>query len=337
MMSWPLWRPSCYSSSEMSGYVNPKRVKSQTIVKTFFAYLNLYSKTPELESICVRGDASSLTVHANKSDTEEPGQNEKPQLNPHVQLIPNASVNFCKAPDACLDELKAMREKETGTAFFERRPQVHDKRSQTKENCLIDQTRWELMTSALSTHTGLLKDRILLAHTVSEGGSGGGGERGYNACLHLRPDQLVAEHIQNWPSSDLLRNVGGLVVGMVLWFANLCYGAIHVAAWNDHFPSTTEMWLWRASSSYIAFCGGLWVVLNFIVARLPQLNDFWEHWADGEKTSFENFGLGLIVFICGFSLVFARIFVVVEAFVSIREQPLEAYATPEWTNIFPHF
>src|SRR5689334_11788089 len=43
-----------YSSSEMSGYVSPKRVRSQTWVKTLFAYLSLYSKTPEIERLCIR-------------------------------------------------------------------------------------------------------------------------------------------------------------------------------------------------------------------------------------------------------------------------------------------
>ena len=47
---------------------------------------------------------------------------------------------------------------------------------------------------------------------------------------------------------------------MVLWLANFCYGGIHAAAWNDHFPSEVEKWLWRSSASYIGFCGGLWVV-----------------------------------------------------------------------------
>lgn len=35
-----------YSSSEMSGYVNHDEVKSQTLVKTLFAHLSVYSKVP---------------------------------------------------------------------------------------------------------------------------------------------------------------------------------------------------------------------------------------------------------------------------------------------------
>ena len=77
-------------------------------------------------------------------------------------------------------------------------------------------------------------------------------------------------------------------------------------------------------------------MLNFLVARYRPLNDFWEHWMDGEKTWFESITLGAIVFVCGFSLILARVYIVVEAFISIRELPALAYQTPQWTNVIPH-
>ena len=33
----------------------------------------------------------------------------------------------------------------------------------------------------------------------------------------------------------------------------------------------------------------------------------------------------------------ARAFIVIEAFVSIRQLPLAAYETPSWSQIMPHF
>jgi hypothetical protein len=124
---------------------------------------------------------------------------------------------------------------------------------------------------------------------------------------------------------------------MVLWLANFCYGGFHVAAWNNHFPTDIEKWLWRISALYIGFCGGLWVLLNFTVARWAKLNAFWEKWMDGQKGPVRSFGLGLIVFVCGFSLILARIYVVVESFVSIRELPAAAYDTLQWSELLPHF
>ena len=40
-----------YMSSQISGEVNPAKGRSQTIVKTLFASLNLFSKVPEIESM----------------------------------------------------------------------------------------------------------------------------------------------------------------------------------------------------------------------------------------------------------------------------------------------
>ncbi|KAI1325449.1 hypothetical protein F5Y16DRAFT_264878 [Xylariaceae sp. FL0255] len=303
-----------YASSEMSGYVNPERRKSQTLVKTFFASLSLYSKTPELETISLQSRVS----------IEEPAK-EAVVLDSSC-LLDSTLFRFKEASEACITELKTMREKEKGTAFFERRPKVLDRRPSSASKSQIDNRRWSFLQEALNSHSGLLDDRILLSH-IADG----------RHCVHLKPEPLVATYIKNWPSDDLLRNVDGLVVGMILWLANFCYGGIHAAAWNDFFPSEAEKWLWRSSAAYIGFCGGLWVILNFSVTRSPKLNEFWEKWMDGEKTWFESFGLGLVVFTCGFSLILARLYVVVEAFLSIRQLPIGAYDTPQWTNVFPHF
>lgn len=35
-------------------------------------------------------------------------------------------------------------------------------------------------------------------------------------------------------------------------------------------------------------------------------------------------------------VVLARVYLVVEAFVSLREVPVAVYATPEWTDLLPH-
>lgn len=124
---------------------------------------------------------------------------------------------------------------------------------------------------------------------------------------------------------------------MVLWLANFLYGGIHAAGWDDHFPSSVEKWLWRSSAGYIGFCGGLWVILNFVVSSYQPLNDFWEHWMDGKKGWAQNITLGSLVFICGLSLMLARAYIVVEAFASIRELPVAAYETPSWSQVLPHF
>ena len=49
-------------------------------------------------------------------------------------------------------------------------------------------------------------------------------------CIHSQPTELLKPYIQNWPYDDLLRNVSGLTVGMILWLSNFIYGGLHAAA-----------------------------------------------------------------------------------------------------------
>ena len=284
-----------YMSSEMSGQ-ETERIESQTIIKTLVAYLKLYSKAPEIEELSFRESGKSP-----------------------------AKLTFALAPDECIDMLQARREKEAGTAFFERRPRILSKGQHASLTCETCE-RWSLAATAIKRHPQAIDEMVLATHEVDG-----------RECRHFKAQQLVAERIQNWPGDDLLRKVGGLVVGMILWLANLFYGGIHAAAWNNHFPSTAEKWIWRGSALYIGFCGGLWVVLNYIVASYTPLNEFWESWMDGKKRWWHNIILGTLVFVCGLSLVLARAYIVIEAFVSIRELPAMAYDTPSWAQVFPHF
>lgn len=294
-----------YMSSEMSGAVDPKSIESQTLVKTLFAFLRLYSRVPELESM-------SYHQFNRIDDADDVGGSMARRV-------------FEPASDRCLLESRTKRlEKTAGTAFFERRPRVKgvelgsDAISHTRIN------RWTLAAAAVDSYPAIQEHYIFHSH-------------GLEQCLHFRSEELLVPRVQNWPWDDLLRNVGGLVVGMVLWLACFVYGAVHMAAWNDHFPSTAEKWLWRSSSAYIGFCGGLWVILNYGAQAYKPFNAFWEKWMDGGGRLWQNVLISVPVVVCGSSLILARAFIVVEAFISIRELPAGAYDTPSWTQVFPHF
>ncbi|KAL8372196.1 hypothetical protein RB595_001813 [Gaeumannomyces hyphopodioides] len=306
-----------YSGSETSGYVDPNRVQSQTIIKTLFAHLSLYSKTPELETLRLRSAQQASTAQGDSDDPKTP-----------VVAVENEALGKIeRAPGSCLAQVQCQREKVKGTAFFGRRPRVVSSPSEESRLSSNDRKRWDYILFSLQHYPFLLEGRASLVHSPGDG----------TRCTHLKPEQLVADHVGNWPSDDLLRSVDGLVVGTVLWLANFCYSGIHAATWNDYFPSEAEKWMWRSSASYITFCGGLWVMLNFLVARFRRLNQFWEHWMDGKKPLWQSLLLGAVVFICGLGLVLARVFIVVEAFISVREMPESAYRTPEWSDMIPHF
>ena len=155
--------------------------------------------------------------------------------------------------------------------------------------------------------------------------------------IFLKPQEYLVPHVSNWPQNDLMRTVDGLVVGMVLWLASFVYGAIHASAWDAYFPTVVEMWLWRISSTYIAFCGGLWILLNRLAKKWTPLDNFWNRWVDGRCNWWQYAIILPLVVICGFSFFIARGYLVLEAFISLRSQPTSIYDTPSWSQAFPHF
>lgn len=329
----PWVEPLCaymYMLSEMSGEVDGNSLESQTSVKTMFAFLHLYSKTPEVENLALRRplplaqndipsrcNSVTTTVDFNQGSEATPdlGNSGDQGFVPGLRLATKASI----------EELRNRKlEKATSTAFFKRRPKIKGVtlRGDWAPSATI--RRWQLASSAVQQYPALLAETS--AHSHHNGG-----------CIHIKAEELLTCRVQNWPWDDLLRDVGGLVVGLILWLANFAYGALHAAAWNEHFPTVAEKWLWRSSSVYIGFCGGLWIVLNYAAQAYQPLNEFWEKWMDGGGRRWQNSVLGFPVCICGLSLLFARGFIVIEAFISIRSLPAAAYDTPTWSRIFPHF
>lgn len=64
-------------------------------------------------------------------------------------------------------------------------------------------------------------------------------------AMVCRSEELVVERPRNWPGDDLVRDMQGHVMGMVLWSASTIYGAIHLAGWNEIFPTAIESWFWK--------------------------------------------------------------------------------------------
>lgn len=96
------------------------------------------------------------------------------------------------------------------------------------------------------------------------------------------------------------------------------FGAVHIAAWNFHFPSLTERLLWRISSI------GVIVLLSLI-----------------DSLVFENrlsdLLYKLVVVVVGIPYSLLRLYMFIEMFISLRPSPASVYQTPQWSQYFPSF
>ncbi|KEY75172.1 hypothetical protein S7711_01618 [Stachybotrys chartarum IBT 7711] len=120
-------------------------------------------------------------------------------------------------------------------------------------------------------------------------------------------------------SRDTLRYVFG--------FTAMAYGGLHLSGWNHHFPSRVERMLWIVSSIAITGSGMLlWAffAMRKLLRKTPPVQ--------GEPDPVLKW------IYCGiiFMLVLVRVFLVVEAFISLRDAPTLLYTTPEWSDFFPH-
>jgi hypothetical protein len=341
-----------FVSSDMSGYFHETEV-SESSLKALFVRWELYTKLPELDTVCFRGSApssgsnlateqrqrmdSDTLVGIDKLASKEASAAHLEAGADLAQLFRDRRLHLQRSRDHCTVALDDERHKDMSAALFERKPRMLDRRPTMYIGSRADERRWELVQDALATCPALLENRVFLMHPAAAAGPQVDDRRESELCIHLRSEQLVAPRIQNWPSTDLMRNIEGFYVGMVLWFASFVYGGIHAAAWNEHFPSTPEKWLWRASAAYIGFAGGLWTLINLCALQIPWVKRYYERWAHGKVGWVDGIALGGVMVVCGTSFLVARVYIVVEAFVSIRSLQAAAYDTPQWTNVFPHF
>jgi hypothetical protein len=107
-------------------------------------------------------------------------------------------------------------------------------------------------------------------------------------------------------------------------------GGVHLSAWSFSFPSTTEKWLWRASSLIITTSIPLSWTLTHIISRLVESVTARQDVRRTVKIArwIQGFGVGLYAL--------ARFYLLVEVFASLRRVESGVFKTPDWTMFIPH-
>nr|WNZ75644.1 hypothetical protein [Trichoderma harzianum] len=149
-------------------------------------------------------------------------------------------------------------------------------------------------------------------------------------------EELVVERPRNWPGDDLLRHMQGHLMGIILWCSSTVYGAVHVAGWNEQFPTNVESWFWRMSGVYIVFSGLLWSFFNLMGHLSGSVWWFWYGILEGAERKRSHILIYVLCCIGGTLYVIARVYLVLEAFISLRALPAAAYDSPSWVLTVPH-
>ncbi|RSL69878.1 hypothetical protein CEP53_002047 [Fusarium sp. AF-6] len=116
----------------------------------------------------------------------------------------------------------------------------------------------------------------------------------------------------------------GTLLGLAVFLSAL-YGGIHLSAWNWEFPTSWEGLVWKFACFLIAAVLPLYHIFNRLRVKLLALHD-------GMKTAMHvvlSSTLGIYML--------ARIYIIFEAFASLRHVPIGVYMAPVWVQMFPHF
>lgn len=148
---------------------------------------------------------------------------------------------------------------------------------------------------------------------------------------------------------------GGLTTFALVLTLPAAYGGVHLAAWNWTFPTAVERLLWKVSSLIIS---GMTPAIIAVVANSFVLDFVVRSIAScirrvRKRNANENEGREMstgdslmpdpIVFMLMASMValviacvVARLYIIVESFISLRLVPIGVYWTPFWLQMIPH-
>jgi hypothetical protein len=165
------------------------------------------------------------------------------------------------------------------------------------------------------------------------------------------PNLLIREIFTD--SDRSIRSMFRIILG--LGVVSAVYGGLHVSAWNNFFPTQLECYMWRISAIIMPLVGIIVSFVAFLVSfkRVRSAALYFFDWI----TKLDSGGISipgvlkiilaifafpmwvaywLLVVTAVWSYIGSRIFLVIEAFISLRELPIDVYKTPTWTQLIPH-
>jgi hypothetical protein len=132
----------------------------------------------------------------------------------------------------------------------------------------------------------------------------------------------------------------------IAWLTCLAYGGIHAFGWNFTFATRAEELLWRVCCPLLVILGvPVYELMRYFLSterktflqRIDLIwNEFWAAFGDCSFSLLISVFCRWLPLFCILPYFAARMFLVVEAFVSMRHVRLEVYDTVNWANYIPH-
>ena len=150
----------------------------------------------------------------------------------------------------------------------------------------------------------------------------------------------VTDRSRNWPSIDLdPKNIDWRLL-LALNASGILYGGLHLLAWNAQFSTDGQKGYWRLASllimTFVPASNVVLLIENLMFLGIDAKIVGYRMLVGFHKGFYRLkiaqicFLLGLLVYFC------ARLYLVVECFISLSHSPDEVYDLPKWSAYVPH-
>lgn len=152
-----------------------------------------------------------------------------------------------------------------------------------------------------------------------------------------KSQNTIVRRSRNWPTIDLRPGDFDWKLLVALNASSILYGGLHALAWNADFINRAQQHMWRLASSFV-IC---FVPLSTCVLLVEDLLTVGGEYKFKVMTRVNKFmyryQLWQIFLASGLgAYMWARVYLVVESFISLGHSPAGVYDLPTWSSYVPH-
>ena len=154
----------------------------------------------------------------------------------------------------------------------------------------------------------------------------------------------ITDRSKNWPPIDVDPKIIDWSLLLAFNISGILYGGLHVLAWNTKFATDLQGGLWRLASCFIiGFAPASTLVLLteklfFAVVNARTVgHKSTKRFSESFFNLMYRYKIWLVLFFLGLlAYLWARVYLVVECFISLFHSPDGVYNLPPWSAYVPH-